>query len=314
MQGSPEIPKFESQPENITVKEKTGSVQEHIGRDRKQEQLRESGEKQRREDKERIAEIRVDLSRSVAERETHQSTSAQGSNQLNPREEHESRMNYLGLKKSNSYTIDEIKDMQSVVISNLQETFPGYNINERLDGAEDTTFIANRDSFNEFALKQRFHVMNERLVSILKTLPLPVAGWAFGSFETVINGGLPRFLVKRTMYHEDLHLASAGAMDTPINEGATEYYARQAASQEGFIYNIMNPFYLPRALAYGVMARVVGPNIADGAYFDGRVAEFREALDAKWGIDAFDKVNEKSFGRFGFGAFFYTVFKRLTIR
>ena len=314
MQSASEIPQAEIQAGEVSVGKRSNVIQEKVGGEEEREQLKERSEEQRREDEERIAEIRNELGQKSSEQETNQPTLIQEGNQLSEREKLEKRMNDLGFKKSDDYTGDELAGMQQVAKSNLQNTFPEYGINERLIGAEHGTFVADRTSFNEFALKQRFPNINERLLRILKSLPLPAAGFAFGGSETVINGGLPRFLVKRTMYHEDLHLASAGLLPTPINEGATEYYARQAAVKEGVSQNIMNPRYFPRSLAFALMSQATGESIAKEAYFKGQINEFQSAVDDKWGEDSYLKINRLSHGFFGVRATAYSAFKWLTSR
>ena len=252
------------------------------------------------------------MTRKANEQETPPPKPTQLGDLKNKMEQFEQEMRSFGFEKSAKYGDSEVEELEREVIGNLNETFPGYNIDTRLAGAESSTFIADRTSFNEFALRHRFPNMGERWVQLLKHLPIPAAGFAFGGSETVINGGLPRFLVKRTMYHEDLHLASAGLLPTPINEGATEYYARQAAVKEGVSQNIINPRYFPRFLAFALMSQATGESIAKEAYFKGQINEFHSAVDAKWGEDSYLKINRLSHGFFGVRAAGYSVFKWLT--
>ena len=252
------------------------------------ERLEEWRAEQDRRDEERVREVRDELVQKVVEDEFVRrrpfSGTKPGSGSYKVAYTVEEEMRSLGFERSGKYSDDEVEEMGKEVINNLNENFPGYNVDTRLEGAERFTFIADRPSFNEFALRYRFPGINDRLVRLLRPLPLPVAGFAFGGQRSVVNGGLPKFLVKRTMYHEDLHLASAGLSNSPINEGATEYYARQAATKEGFSQNVMNPFYFPRTVAYALMSRAVGEDIAKEAYFNGKKKGLRKPLIKNGGV------------------------------
>ena len=315
MQDTPEISQFESLPDiqkdkstEQKEKEKSESIIE------RGEDLEERKGKQDRHDEDRIEEIRDEMTRKANEQETPPPKPTQLGDLKNKMEQFEQEMRSFGFEKSAKYGDSEVEELEREVIGNLNETFPGYNIDTRLAGAESSTFIADRTSFNEFALRHRFPNMGERWVQLLKHLPIPAAGFAFGDQRSVVNGGLPKFLVKRTMYHEDLHLASAGLLHTPINEGATEYYARQAATKEGFAQNVMNPFYFPNAVTYALMSRVVGEDVAKEAYFNGQIGEFQLAVDTKWGEDSYLKINRLSHGFFGVRAAVYSAFKWSTRR
>ena len=321
MQDTPEIPKFESQPEKVSIEEKPNIVREKVGAEKEREQLEERSEGQRREDEERIKDIRKELQERASEQENPQIAAQTWQQKIaEEKEKFEQRMTERGVEKSTRFSDEQVEDMGREVIANLDKTFPEYNLSSRLNGAERLTFLAEQTSFNDFAYQRVGMAKWAR--GIFKHIPFQAAGFSLSGLRTIVNGGLPRFLIKRTMYHEYLHEASAAQTPYPygsgfsrgINEGATEYYARQAATKEGFAQNIMNPFYLPRALSYALMTRTVGQNVAKEAYFNGRVDEFKEALDEKWGRDAFEKVNDKSSGKFGFGALFYSGFKWLTSR
>lgn len=327
MQDTPEIPQFESSTD-LQVKE-TGEQKEkneqqsreESGSDREErlQELNEQREKQGREDEERIGEIREDLAQNVTVREEPNEVTHQDEYRM-AREEHKHVLERKGIVLSNRFTDQQIEEMGREVIDNLDNALPGYDLSSKLTSAGQYTFMLEQTSFNEYIFRRLG--IRGWIGNILKRVPFQAAGFSVGDINYV-NGGLPEFLIKRTMYHEYLHSAAAngdpdrnfrGLLGGAMDEGATEYYARQAASKEGFIQNVMNPFYLPNAVTFGLVSRSVGSDVAGGAYFNGNADQLKEAMVSKWGSDSWERVYDYSYSWFGLKGLAYAAFKSLTSR
>lgn len=279
--------------------------------------VEERKEEQEAVDEERIEELQGEL---------QQQTKAPVLSQDEPeedkyavlRQKYKDGLEKKGIVLSNKFTDEQVEEMGREVISGLNSEFP--QIEDRLDGAEKLTFLIEQTSFNDYIFRRIG--LKGWFRNIFKHIPFQAAGLSVGD-RSYINGGLPNFLIKRTMYHEYLHNAAhqtdpdrklAGVFGNGIEEGATEYYARQAAAKEGVLYNVMNPFYFPNAMTYGLMSRSIGSDVLREAYFNGRVEELKDALINKWGSDSWERVYDYSSSLFGLKGVAYAAYKSLTTR
>src|SRR3989344_4216788 len=252
MQDTPEIQTSESFPEaqiegaNEHKEEDRQEVQDTHGGEREErlQELNEQREEQEREDEERIDEIRGELQQNSTVKEEPNEATQQDEYRM-AREEHKHVLERKGIVLSNRFTDQQIEEMGREVIDNLDNALPGYDLSSKLTSAGQYTFMLEQTSFNEYIFRRLG--IRGWIGNILKRVQFQAAGFSVGDINYV-NGGLPEFLIKRTMYHEYLHSAAAngdpdrnfrGLLGGAMDEGATEYYARQAASKEGFIQNVI---------------------------------------------------------------------------
>ena len=298
--------------------EQKSPVENQQKKDTRYQEIEEHRERQEIEDQEGIEEVREKLEQHVS----MQASSHQG--ELEERDldtirgDYKERFARNGLRLSDKYSDEKTEEMGQSVKLGLSSQFPEYDIESRLEGVEKQTFIMEQSSFNEHIFRRLG--LGRGLTNILKRIPFQGAGFSTGTVN-YINGGLPKFLVKRTMYHEYLHTASMKGDHSRsfretfggrLDEGATEYYARQAASKEGILHNVMNPFYLPNALTFGLLSRAVGKEVVGGAYFNGEVQQLKDVLAQKWEPDAWERVYDYSNSLMGLKGLAYAVFKSLT--
>jgi len=266
-----------------------------------EEERREDFEQARREqeaeDRDRIEETRQELKGKTEDVPGQQTTDQAGEQKLlETKEAFEKTIDRWGIKRSGRFSEEQIEELGVKVIQGLSSTLPKYHLDNRLRDMEKRTFLAEQTSFNGLILREMVGVPGW-LRSVLEYIPLQGAGFYFRwSGGALINGGMPRFLIERTMYHEYLHGASSDVFRGQLNEGATEYYARYAASKQNILHNIINPQYLPGLITYALMKRAAGSEVADEAYFNGKTDGFERNLDQKWGSGSYARVSELSRG------------------
>lgn len=274
------------------------------------ENLREN---QSREDSENISQIRSNLRNEIAPKEQEDDIPNRGGiNGMGSRANFQHFLKDTGIEISDRHPTSRIEEMGNMVINGLDKEFPQFNLKDRLDGEEQRTILGTNTTMNEFAYRRQG--LPDWIRAVAKYIPYQANGLHFRDRGTVINGSLPNFLIERSMYHEYTHAASAHKFNRFLNEGATEYYSRQAASKNGLLQNIVNSEYLPGFFSYALMKGAVGSEIADQAYFNGQIKDFISSLDQKWGEGSYAKINGWSHNFFGLRGFAYAVYKSVTRR
>jgi len=104
-----------------------------------------------------------------------------------------------------------------------------------------------------------------------------------------------------TALHEKLHQKSESNLSTRMNEGVTEYLAREKA---GGIHNLKNiddrgreipkpqSDYEKEVASVRKLSATVGDDAIKSAYFEGKTGELRNALDRAQGEGSFDRLHK----------------------